>query len=61
MVSLTFIPKDNRRRDLDNLIASCKSLLDGISDAMGIDDSKFELTAKMGEPQKNPHVIVEIT
>ena len=60
-VSLTFIPKDKRRRDLDNLIAASKSLLDGISDAIGIDDSKFELTARIGSPGLTAHVVVEVS
>ena len=42
-VSLTFILPDNRRRDTDNLYASCKAYFDGISDALRIDDSRFEL------------------
>lgn len=59
-VSYTFHPPDKRRRDLDNLIASCKALSDGISDAIGIDDSKFVPTYQMGEPIKGGAVIVTI-
>ena len=47
-VRMTFCPKTNRRRDLDNLIAATKSLRDGISDAIGIDDSKTEISAVIG-------------
>jgi Holliday junction resolvase RusA-like endonuclease len=47
-VKMTFCPKTNRRRDLDNLIAATKSLRDGISDAIGIDDSKTEIAAVIG-------------
>ena len=47
-VKMTFCPKTNRRRDLDNLIAATKSLRDGISDAIGIDDSKTEISAVIG-------------
>lgn len=36
----TFVTKDNRRRDLDNWLAACKPLLDGLVDAgILIDDS----------------------
>lgn len=59
-VSLTFNPPDNRRRDLDNLIASLKSALDGISLALGIDDSKFELACRMGSVAKGGNVLVTI-
>lgn len=38
---LTFAAPDKRRRDLDNLHASCKASLDGIAQALGIDDSRF--------------------
>lgn len=41
---LTFVPPDKRRRDLDNLIASMKSGLDGIADALGVDDSRWRLS-----------------
>ena len=62
LVSIDFLPPDNRRRDLDNLIASMKAALDGIAEAMGVDDHTFRLAAKMGAP-KPPHgaVIVTVT
>lgn len=43
-VGLWFHPPDNRKRDLDNLLASFKAGLDGISLALGADDSRFRLT-----------------
>ena len=46
-VSMTFVPPDKRRRDLDNLIAAMKSGLDGLSDALGVDDHKFALAAEL--------------
>lgn len=60
-VSMTFCPPDNRRRDRDNLIASMKAATDGIADAIGIDDSKFETTYRMGEPVKGGAVLVTIS
>lgn len=59
-VRMTFCPPDNRRRDRDNLIASMKAATDGISDAIGIDDSKFQSTYAIGEPIKGGLVRVEI-
>jgi crossover junction endodeoxyribonuclease RusA len=38
----SFRPPDNRRRDVSNVIGSCKAYIDGIADALGIDDSTFE-------------------
>ena len=40
---ITFNPPDKRRRDLDNCIASIKSGLDGLADALGVDDRRFRL------------------
>lgn len=41
-VRLDAYPKHERRRDKDNLIASCKAALDGIAQAIGVDDSLFD-------------------
>lgn len=46
---LTFVPPDKRRRDLDNLIASMKAGLDGVADALGVDDSRWTLTCSIDE------------
>ena len=41
--TIHFIPKTRRGRDEDNLISSCKAYLDGIADAMGINDKNFTI------------------
>jgi crossover junction endodeoxyribonuclease RusA len=46
-VCMTFVQPDKRRRDLDNLIAAMKSGLDGLADAMGVDDARFALSAEL--------------
>lgn len=46
---ITFCPPDARRRDMDNMLAAIKSGLDGISEAIGMDDSRFEITIRRGE------------
>ena len=43
-VHMKFIPPTRRNRDEDNLIASMKAALDGIADAMGVNDTEFRLT-----------------
>ena len=48
--TLTFHPPDKRRRDMDNMLASLKPGLDGVVDAIGVDDSKWTLTLQRGEP-----------
>jgi len=45
---ITFHPPDNRARDIDNMLASCKAYLDGIADAYGVNDSGFVLTLERG-------------
>lgn len=58
---VTFCPPDKRRRDMDNLFASLKADLDGVAQALGVDDSLFEpVTLKRGAPQKPGRVILEI-
>jgi crossover junction endodeoxyribonuclease RusA len=59
-VSMTFCPPDKRRRDLDNCISSTKAARDGIADALGIDDSKFECGFAFGEPVPGGAVLVTI-
>ena len=59
-VSIKFSPPDNRTRDLDNMLASIKSGLDGIASAIGVDDSKWALTICRGEPVKGGLVTVEV-
>lgn len=59
--TVTFHAPDNRRRDLDGMLSSCKSALDGLADVIGVDDSRWSLSIRKAEPRP-PHgaVIVEI-
>jgi len=41
-VTITFVQPDRRRRDRDNLLAALKWGLDGVAEALGVDDSQFE-------------------
>lgn len=61
LVDLVFQPPNKQRRDLDNCLASCKSALDGIADALSVNDRDFKLTLSMGEPVKNGAVQVTVT
>lgn len=58
-VRVTFHPPDNRRRDLDNLLASIKSALDGIALATGVDDHLWQITMRRGNPVNGGAVTVE--
>lgn len=58
-VKMTFFPPNRQRRDLDGCISSAKAYLDGIADALGVDDSTFSLSAEMS-PQTGGHVCFEV-
>jgi crossover junction endodeoxyribonuclease RusA len=59
-ITITFCPPDKRRRDLDNAIASFKSAQDGIADALGIDDSRWDVSYRFGDVVKGGRVVVEL-
>ena len=59
-VHLTFCPPDNRRRDMDNMIAAMKAALDGLSAAIGVDDCRFVLSAEMGPVAPRGAVLVTV-
>lgn len=59
-VRVVFHPPDKRGRDLDNMLASCKAYLDGISDAYGVNDARFVLTLERGPVIKGGCVSVTI-
>lgn len=59
-VTWIFHEPDKRRRDDDNLISSVKAFRDGVADALGIDDSKFETTIRRGPQVKGGLVTVEL-
>jgi len=49
-VTAVFSPPSNRRADLDNMFAAIKAYCDGIADAIGVDDSKWQWNAPRREP-----------
>jgi len=59
-LTITFFPPDKRKRDRDNMIASMKATMDGVADALGVDDSRFVPTYQVGEPVKGGRVLVEV-
>ena len=61
-ITITFVKSTKVRYDLDNALASCKHYLDGIAQALGMDDSQFEpITLKRGYAKGSAHITVEIT
>lgn len=60
-VEIEFCPPSRRRFDRDNALAALKGHLDGVAEAMGVDDSNFEpITLRRGEVVKGGKVIVSI-
>jgi crossover junction endodeoxyribonuclease RusA len=58
-VIILFNPPDKRRRDLDNCLAACKALLDGISQKIKIDDRYFHpITIDWGNGKKGSIEII---
>lgn len=61
-LKLTFVMPDKRYRDLDNCLAASKAGLDGLADALGINDKLFhpiQIMRDQGD-KKTAKIIVEI-
>lgn len=58
----TFAPPDNKRRDVQNVVAALKGCVDLIATFTGIDDSKFKIDwpREFLPPVKNGAVYLEI-
>lgn len=59
---IDFDPPDRRRRDDDGMLASIKAHIDGIADALGINDSRFVFHPFVqADPVKGGRVRIRIT
>lgn len=59
-LDIVFCPPTHTRRDLDNCLSSIKSGLDGIADAIRIDDSRWSLGLSWGGVVKGGAVRIAI-
>ena len=60
-LAIEFVKPSRRRMDLDNMLASLKPALDGIAQALGVDDSRFRYELEVAdEPVKGGVVRVTI-
>jgi Holliday junction resolvase RusA-like endonuclease len=60
-IMFTFHPPDARRRDLDNLHAAMKPAIDGMAQALGVDDALFVRHAQQwGERLDEGFVVVTL-
>ena len=60
-VTAIFTPPDHRPRDIDGMLSSIKSYLDGIADAIGVDDSKWRIAIRRDAPAGPGSVHITIT
>lgn len=56
-MDITFCPPDKRHRDYDNMVASIKAGLDGLADALGVNDRMFRPTFKFSDEIKAQVII----
>lgn len=57
---LEFVPPTRARRDLDNCLASLKAGIDGLSDALQVDDSRFVIELRLVKDRISGHVFVTV-
>lgn len=61
-IVITFYPKPTGAvPDLDNILASTKSIIDGIADAMGVNDRDFPLPKLVISPERSGRMEIEVT
>ena len=58
-VWIIFYPPSKARRDMDGMLSSIKAGLDGIADALEVDDCRFRPRIDLGDVQKGG--VVKIT
>lgn len=58
-IHITFYPPDRRHRDADNMVASIKAGLDGVADALKVNDKRFLPTFKFSDEPLGK-IVVEI-
>lgn len=56
-----FHPPDGRRRDLDNMLSSAKAAIDGIADALEVNDQRFGYSLSREAPVKGGRIVVSVT
>src|SRR3546814_11017501 len=59
-VVLPFYPPDRRQRARDDHLRHCQAYLDGIADALGVNDSRFVPSIRMAD-QTGGYVVAGIT
>lgn len=58
---ITFYPPNKRKHDLDGCLSAIKAGIDGVADALKVDDSRFTIRIEKGEIIKGGEVRIIIT
>jgi len=45
---------------VDNCVASSKAYFDGIAEALGVDDSRFQISPHIAEPVKHGRITIQV-
>lgn len=60
-LTITFVQSDKRHRDLDGCLSASKAALDGVAEALKINDRQFEpITIKRSYVERGSSTIVEV-
>lgn len=60
-LTIRFYPPDARHRDADNMVSSIKAAMDGIADALGVNDRRFRPFYQFMDPEKPGRIEVVIS
>ena len=59
-LSLEFVPPTRAKRDLDNCLSSMKAGIDGLSDALQVNDNRFAIGLRMVEDRVGGFVFATV-
>ena len=59
-LSLEFVPPTRAKRDLDNCLSSMKAGIDGLSDALQVNDNRFEIGLRLVKDRVGGFVFVTV-
>jgi crossover junction endodeoxyribonuclease RusA len=59
-ITIDFYPPDRRHRDDDNMISAFKAGRDGLANALGVNDRRFQPVYRFNDPVKGGCVVVTL-
>ena len=58
--TITFYPPNRHKHDVDGCLSAAKSLIDGVAEVIGVDDSKWKIVPLKADPIKGGVVKIEL-